>query len=112
MNTFSQWVHQHDLLLLGSFVIIGCGLLPVLHRRSLRLWLAWFAVVGLIVGGVSTLRTADVSVTSHSVSDADAPTDQVLYAEPSLESVAAIEQFLATGGQLTLVEVQSDFGFD
>jgi hypothetical protein len=25
MNTFSQWVHQHNLLLLGAAVVAGTG---------------------------------------------------------------------------------------
>ncbi len=112
MYTISQWIHQHNLILFGSVVVAAVGLLPVLYRRSLRLWLLWFAVVGLVAAGLFSLRTADVSVTSHPdpAFDIDSATAQILFTEPQLESVAAIEQFLADGGKLTLVEVQSDFG--
>jgi hypothetical protein len=115
MHTFSQWAHQHNLLLLGVSLIAITGLLPVLRRRSLRMWLLWLGFTGLIAAGLFSLRTSNASVTEHAQpapadSELQQPETAVLYTEPDLKSVEAIEHFLAEGGKPTLVEIYSDFG--
>jgi hypothetical protein len=108
--SFGQWLHQHDLLLLGLGIIAATGLLPLLRRRSPRAWLLWLGVTGLTLAGLFSLRTSNASVTEHDGPAPEALEAQLLYMEPDLKSVEAIEQLLADGKKPTLVEVYSDYG--
>ena len=123
MNTFSQWVHQHNLLLLCAAVVAGTGVLLAFRWRSLRLWLAWLSLAGISLATLLTLRTPAASLTEHrpaadveSVPFAAADHESIVssgateYSQPDLESVAAIEKMLASGGKPTLVEVYADYG--
>jgi len=111
--SFGQWLHQHDLVLLGLGIIAVTGLLPLLGRRSPRSWLLWLCITVLTLAGLFSLRTSDASVTEHAGPAPEAletQLTQLLYSEPDLKLVEAIEQMLADGKKPTLVEVYSDYG--
>jgi hypothetical protein len=108
--SLGQWLHQHDLVLLGFGIIAVTGLLPLLRRRSPRSWLLWLGVTGLTLAGLFSLRTSDASVTEHAGPESEPLKTQLLYSEPELKSVEAIEQLLADGKKRALVEVFSDYG--
>jgi hypothetical protein len=118
MNTLGQWVHQHDLLLVGAAVITVTGLLLVLRRPNLRWWLAWFGMTAACSFIFATLRTPATSLYVHAenaaLSNSSAAEggilDMVGYSEPDLGSIEAIESALAQSEKPTLIEIYSDFG--
>ncbi len=123
MHTFSQWVHQHNFLLLSATVVVGNGILLAFRWRSLRLWLAWLSLAGLSLTILLALRTPAASLSEHRETTNGAPLTSVTtaprsnvsfwtteFAEPDLGSVEAIEKMIATGGKPTLVEVYADHG--
>jgi hypothetical protein len=118
MNTLGQWIHQHDLLLVGAAVITVTGLLLVVRRPNPRWWLAWLGMTAACSFAVASLRTPAASLYTHpdnetlmiSLLDEDGTLDLVGYSEPNLGSVEAIESALAGSEQPTLVEIYADFG--
>jgi hypothetical protein len=119
MNTFSQWVHQHDLLLLCAAVLTVIAILFGYLRLRLRWWLGWFGGVSLVCVAAVALRTPAASVYDHEdrpitsdlLADADELTTELAaYSEPDLNSVDAIEKTLAESRKPTLVEVYTDYG--
>ena len=123
MNTFSQWVHQHNLLLLCATIVGGTSVLLAFRWRSLRLWLAWLSLVGISLTTLLALRTPAASLSEHreagdGATVSFAATDHganvsfwaTEYREFDLGSVEAIEKIIATGGKPTLVEVYADYG--
>jgi hypothetical protein len=119
MNTFSQWVHQHDLLLLCGAVLTVIALLLGYLRLRLRWWLGWFGGVALVCVAAVALRTPAASVYDHEdrpvTSDLLADVEEAtslpaIYSEPDFTSVEAIEKTLAESGKPTLVEFYTDYG--
>jgi hypothetical protein len=119
MNTFSQWAHQHDLLLVCAAVIAGAGLLLVFLRPRWRWWFGWLGAAASCGVAAVALRTPAASLYEHP--DPLAPTfaladegtlmvEFVGYSEPDLGSIEAIEQAIAGGTKPTLVEIYADFG--
>ncbi len=92
MYSFGQWLHQHDLVLLGVGIVAATGLLPLLRRRSPRSWLLWLGVTGLTLAGLFSLRTSNASVTEHAGPEPEPLETQLisklLYSEPHLKSEA------------------------
>src|SRR5206468_661659 len=71
MYTIGQWLHQHDLLLLVTFLLgTGFGLILWLRRRSVRWWAAWGVGVALSASVLLAMRTPAVSLTEHASPDA------------------------------------------
>jgi hypothetical protein len=118
MNTFSQWVHQHDLLLVCAAVVGGAGLVLVYCRPKLRWWLAWLGLATACSVAGLALRTPAATLYEHpeSPSTASLPTETTAMmppaesSEPDLSSVEAVEEAIAGAGKPTLVEVYADFG--
>jgi hypothetical protein len=114
MNSVSQWVHQHDALLLMILVLgVSFALLLAYRRRSVRLWSVWVIAAGLGTSAALAIRTPAASLSEHTVpadDTAPAPTTASTYEEPTVKSVEDIRSLLAKGGKPTLVEIYSDFG--
>lgn len=123
MNTFSQWVHQHDLLLLCAAVVGSTGVLVAFRWRSPRLWAAWLGLTGISLAVLLALRTPAASLSEHRGphgvttvgsgevdQGAGIPVTTPEYSELNLGSVEAIKQTIAAGGKPTLVEVYADYG--
>jgi hypothetical protein len=119
MNTLSQWLQQHDFLLLLSLPLVGSAILISWLRRWTRRALAtWMGLLLLAVASVIALRTpyVSVSVAPKSIaSQGDTPDDLAETASPgyeelSLTSVEAIRNFIESGRKPTLVEIYSDYG--
>jgi len=120
MNTLGQWLHQHEIALAAMAVIALVSLILLLRWRSLWRWLLWSAVTGASIAAIVALRTPAASISEHHDSEmATAIIDghEVhlavnSYSEPSLKSVADIENLLGDSSMPTLVEIYADYGFD
>ena len=115
MNSVSQWVHQHDALLLLVLVLgVSFALILSYRRRSVRLWTVWAVAAGLGTSAAFAIRTPAASLSEHIVPEdptPDAsPTTRSTYEEPTLKSVEDIRSLLGRGGKPTLVEIYADFG--
>ncbi len=117
MNTFAQWLHQHDFVILLTVIFAGSLIL----LSWLRLWtkkriLVWSAFLGLAVVFVLSLRTpaATVSEMETAVSPNSLATTNNINQPNALEiefdSITAIEAYLQGSEKPTLVEFYSDFG--
>ena len=120
MNSLGQWVHQHNLVVVLTFVLGTALTYIVLFRgRSIRSWVAWSVVAGLGVWAGFALRTPPATLSEYTSSaeagafspDSDPHATRIAYEEPSIQSVEEIQSLLRRGGKHTLVELYSDFGF-
>ena len=118
MNVPSQWVHQHNVLLLCAALVGGTCLILIFRCRSLRLWLLWSGLTVASLAALAALRTPAASISEHqapesatTARDAAQPRERVIaYSEPDLNSVDAIEEVIARAGKPTLVELYADYG--
>jgi hypothetical protein len=114
MNSVSQWLHQHDALLLMILVLgVTFTLIAYYRRRSVLLWTVWVLAVGLGTSAAFAIRTPAASLSEHTVQpDVTTPTPAtgVAYEEPIVKSVEDIQSLLGRGGKPTLVEIYADFG--
>jgi thiol:disulfide interchange protein len=117
MSTFTQWVHQHNLMLLIAAVLVLTSFVLLHHPRSRLLW---SIVAGLVVSclvAAIALRTPSASITEHRGSENELTEEtgenalREISEEKRLDSVDAIEALLASGDKPTLVEVYADYGF-
>jgi predicted membrane metal-binding protein len=120
MNTFSQWLHQHDILIIISVILLGSALfLSWQQKWTKRNRIIWGTGVLLGAASIFALRTPSVSIvgtpTNINVANAYAPSDltppsATAVANPVSESIAEIEALIQDGDKPTLVEIYSDFG--
>lgn len=120
MNTLSQWIHQHDFLLLVCALLLSSFILlswfRLWTRRTLIIW------SGLLILGVSILlglrtppATASEVLGEPGVASALTTTKTKAFAASpetvlSFSSTEEIEAYLHNGAKPTLVEFYSDFG--
>jgi hypothetical protein len=120
MNTLSQWIHQHD------FLILVCALLfaSLFLLLRFRLWtgrtlIIWSSLLILAVVMLLGLRTPPATVSEALVEPvvANALTTTNTTTSASLtdallifSSIDEIEAYLQSGEKPTLVEFYSDFG--
>src|SRR6516162_5570167 len=68
MNSVSQWLHQHDALLLMILVLgVTFTLIAYYRRRSVLLWTVWVLAVGLGTSAAFAIRTPAASLSEHTV---------------------------------------------
>jgi phosphoglycerol transferase MdoB-like AlkP superfamily enzyme len=120
MGTLSQWIHQHDFLLLVCALLLG----SLFVLSWFRLWtkrtlIVWSGLAALAVVVLLGLRTpaATVSEVSGEPATANASTKTnttnsavATERELTFSSMEAIEAYLQRGEKPTLVEFYSDFG--
>ena len=106
MNSVSQWVHQHNILVILALVLgTALAVLMRYRRRSIRLWVAWSVALGLSVAVVLSLRTPNARLSEYV-----GPANHEEFSESALASVEEIKSLLSRGGKHTLVEIYADFG--
>jgi hypothetical protein len=119
MNTFSQWLHQHDFLLLIVIILGGSAIVLSWRRHWTKgRFLAWSVLVVVAVTTLWGLRTPPVSISEPEVASAandfnppqDIAPSPIGYTELSLDSVEAIQATLSNSDKPTLVEIYSDYG--
>ena len=120
MNTLSQWLHQHDILIIISVILLGSALFLSWQKRwTKRNRIIWGTGVLLGVAATFALRTPSISITGTSpsinIANAYAPSDltppsATAVENPVSESIEEIEALVQEGDKPTLVEIYSDFG--
>jgi hypothetical protein len=119
MNTFSQWLHQHDFLLLIVIILGGSAILLSWRRHWTKgRLIAWSVLVGVAVTTLWGLRTPPISISEPEVASAanafnpseNIATTSAAYLEPSLDSIAAIQATISNSDKPTLVEIYADYG--
>lgn len=112
MISFSEWVHRHSFLLL-VVAVVGCTAVPFLFRRwPLWVWLGWAGLALAGAGSIFLLHTPAATVSEHQPDESASlhKVDTQKYRELSPESEEKIEELLAAGPKLTLVEIYVDYG--
>ena len=114
MNTLSQWLHQHDILIVIGAVLFSSALLLWWQKSWPRhKWLVWGCVVLLSVVPIWLLRTPSVSIaeTPTNTNVANIYSTSASTVEHLVGgSIAEIEAFLQSSDKPTLVEIYSDYG--
>jgi hypothetical protein len=118
MNTFGQWLHQHEILLLCVALIFAITLALILRWRAIWMWFVWFVVCGASVSALVMLRTSAASVSEYREPEMETITwngQEILgiklaYSEPAPNSVEEIEKLVGKVGKPTLVEIYADWG--
>jgi hypothetical protein len=115
MFTFSQWLHQHEILLLCAALILFVTVVLILRWRSIWMWVVWFAISGMSVGALMALRTPAASVSEYGGPDTEIFAYNIqdftlAQIEPTPKSVEEIEKLVGQVGKPTLLEVYADWG--
>lgn len=121
MNTFAQWIHQHDFMILLGAILLGSSIL----LSWFRLWtkkrvLVWGTSLGLAVVFLFSLRTPAATVSmptetavlsnTSTIAKVSEQTNALENGVIELNSIEEIEQYLQNGAKPTLIEFYSDFG--
>jgi hypothetical protein len=115
MFTLSQWLHQHEILLVCAALILFVTVVLILRWRAIWMWFVWFAVCGASISVLVMLRTSAASVSEHDKPDTALVAYDGLtfaYSEPSPNSVEEIEKLVGQPGKPTLLEIYADWGLD
>lgn len=118
MNTFSQWLQQHDFLLLICITLGGSAMLLSWGRGWSRGRLVvWSLLLLMAVAALLALRTPPASLSEprgdSAAANAFDPTlaeTSLTYTELTLSSTAAIHAFIQNSDKPTLLEIYSDYG--
>ena len=116
MFTFSQWLHQHEILLVCAALILLVTIVLILRWRSIWMWLVWFAISGMSVGALVALRTPAATVSEYRGPDTeilayDIQGSTLAHIEPTPKTVEEIEKLVGQPGKPTLLEIYADYGF-
>ncbi|HLW64564.1 MAG TPA: hypothetical protein VKS79_04530 [Gemmataceae bacterium] len=119
MFTFSQWLHQHEILLACAALVLFVTVILILRWRSIWMWLVWFAISGMSVGALMVLRTPAATVSEYrgpetehiSYEGLNVQSITFAYSEPAPKSVEEIEKLVGQVGKPTLLEIYADYGF-
>jgi hypothetical protein len=114
MFTISQWLHQHEILLVCAAVILLVTVVLILRWRAIWMWFVWFAVCGASVSVLVMLRTSAASVSEHKEPDTALVFSfeglTLAYSEPYPNTVEEIEKLVGQPGKPTLLEIYADWG--
>ncbi len=112
MNTLSQWIHQHNfLLLVCAIFLVSLVLLLWLKRWNKHTAIVWGISAVLAIALLFSLRTPNATVSQRL--DKPVQLETTISIESTIldfETVDDIETYLANGDKPTLVEIYADLG--